>query len=65
MHRRGAGCAKQRRRCEERWEGYWEMLAKDDSIGTQRLADERYVFWGFALSFALAGGLWVYILFWL
>ena len=41
------------------------MLAKQGWSGMQRSADERYVAWGFALSFALAGGLWVYILLWL
>jgi hypothetical protein len=41
------------------------MLAKQDWNRMQRPADERYVAWGFALSFALAGGLWAYILFWL
>jgi len=41
------------------------MLAKQNSSDIQRSADERYVAWGLALSFAFAGGLWVYILFWL
>lgn len=41
------------------------MLAKQDWSGTQRSVHERCVAWGLALSFAFAGGLWVYILFWL
>ena len=46
----------------------WEqsgMLATQDASETARSRAQRYVGLGFALSFALAGGLWVYILFWL
>ena len=41
------------------------MLVKPDWSDMQHSADERYVVWGLAMSFAFAGGLWVYILFWL
>lgn len=41
------------------------MLAKHDGSDTVHRAEERYAAFGLALGFALAAGLWLYILVWL